>query len=287
MKMRPIVSLVLIISLIWNSLYPQQPMPQAAPAKKSKLESVKNFLQQKASCLALGSECTRQDELALYYSLGFISGSSIPTKIFSELLYKKATHNQPSTAKKVATKAALTTAQALFEVMVSMGIFYGTNMYHAYQEKQGKTGDASMYMDQPHKRARLPLGSVVAHPLISGIYRRLSTVFFIVKDFEGIMKRSSNFVSFTKEVGNTLAMNAKCIYSESYCIGGPDRTPDVIGGMWPNLTSSFERRATLYFWLGYISGLATKIGLRFMGNAISKQLDEIKQSIALPFSTQF
>lgn len=99
------------------------------------------------------------------------------------------------------------------------------------------------------------LKGALLRPMLTRLSILLGTAFFVIADIAGIVQQtqaaSSRFF-FLKAVGNYIAMNAKCAWAESYCERSLLKAE---GGL---ALTPFARRAVLFFWMGYVSGLAAK-----------------------------
>lgn len=234
--MKKSIFLSLLMLLPSFSLIAQEtiavPKTPASVKKINSFENAKKFLSQSIDCLILGNvtspdaphSCNKSVQLGISYALGFLLASQFPIKVIAEILKKKGSNI-----------IARNAAQALFETLVTAGLFGASMVATQYNVKIA--GENPMMVGGP-----------LVHPLLSSIYQIIISASFIKDDIQEISL--STPTQFLKTLSRYLTMNAKCVLSESHCEGLHEGS-DLFG---PHILTHFARRKALYFWLGYLSG---------------------------------
>ena len=173
-------------------------------------------------------------------------------------------------------KIVLNIAQTIFEIIATVGMIR-----------------SSLQREDLLKGREFRIGSAAVHPVLSGIYRFIITALVIRRDLNKVWGESfgrekqsliPNSAAFLKSLGNLLVMDTKCIMSESYCEG----EVNALGDQALFAPTSYARRKALYFWLGFISGTATRmIPLRKIGNKIVGTVTEKLPRIPTLSSSEF
>lgn len=204
--------------------------------KISNLATAKQWVQQKANCLLFESEeCTKTDLLATNYALGFIIGAHFGTQYIAHALFNYG---------KVRNSTVLQLSQLVGELILGA---------------VGIKGAALL-------------------PFLNKISNEITTALLVIADVAGIAqytaKETPSPLFFLKILGRYLAMNAKCIWSESYCAQSLFKYE---GGL---AISPFGRRMALFYWLGFASGVAARmIPFRKLTGAASQAISTAKEKL--------
>ncbi len=94
---------------------------------------------------------------------------------------------------------------------------------------------------------------IATQPFITAIFNIMSSAGLVFADVATMWQGSP--LQFIKSLGSYIASNAQCVWSESHC-----KVSTFKGVEW----SPFERRSRLYFWLGFISGAASRMSYRHL-----------------------
>ncbi len=212
---------------------------EAVPTDLKKLNTLQKAikkLDETLTCLILDKKCTPRDRLALNYALGFIIGYKIDIGIMTNLLRNYDT-------KKPLNAAGVYGTQATQEILFTLAHLRG----------------------------------ILITPVMSAIKQLLLTAVFLageIKEIGDQTMQSESIIAFMKEISKWVAMNIKCIWSESSC-----QVPiNKIVGTEEYLTPAMKRES-LYFWMGYLSGV-------FARSALFKTLQAKAYSKARPYIDQ-
>lgn len=145
--------------------------------------------------------------------------------------------------------------------------------------RSGKTSNVNLLF-LAQFAAELILGAAglkgtALQPYISGLRTRITSAYILMADAAGIIQQTpGTSFAFLKALGNYLAMNTKCIWSESYCEQSLYQSENGI------TISPFGRRLALYYWLGVASGMAWRaIPFKKLTGAARKAVSTAKQKL--------
>ncbi len=143
----------------------------------------------------------------------------------------------------------------------AMGASFPIHLVAGALYQSGKT-ESLLLISLAQGLAELTLGALglkgaVMQPYINGLVNKFTTFAFVIADVATLSHYASQAPSrtaFLKLLGRYLASNTKCIWSEKHCLPSLNKEITQEG----IVLSPFTRRAILYFWMGYISGLAAR-----------------------------
>lgn len=207
------------------------------PVLPDKLKKIQNFIAQKSYCLFKYDKCTKRDKLLISNAFGFMLGYGFsPPSLFNLILPKLGIKRRGLLKAKVLGSefyiiefAAVLSALTGFTGPLFMGRGVSTSLPHWIQGYMASKDNAAWIND------------------MKGVMRE-STLFILVLAIEAYMilqeaafalKYDGNFS--LRNLGRYLKMNAQCIWDEKYC--KPEENAE-------------GRRQGLYFWMGFLEGVA-------------------------------